>query len=227
MGLAMATNLQKHLQSAGGPALHYTNRTLSRGVPLQELGAVPRANAAELIASSDIIFASLSDDAALAATVDAMLSDTADLTGKIVVDTSTVHPASSAKAADRLREKGVEFVAAPVFGASPVAAKGQLLFIIAGPGAAVQAVEPFIVGVMGRGIIRLGKDVQKATTMKTAGNFITAGMMELIAEAHVFAEKTGLGSEAMEALLEQQYGPLASTMSQRLTTGAYMPPKGM
>lgn len=60
-----------------------------------------------------------------------------------------------------------------------------------------------------------------------ARNFITAGMMELIAEAHVFAEKTGLGSEAMEALLEQQYGPLASTMSQRLTTGAYMPPKGM
>lgn len=169
MGLVMATNLQKHLQSAGGPALQYTNRTLSRGVPLQELGAVPRANAAELIASSDIIFASLSDDAALAATVDAMLSDAADLTGKIVVDTSTVHPASSAKAADRLRERGVEFVAAPVFGASPVAAKGQLLFIIAGPGAAVQAVEPFIVGVMGRGIIRVGEDVQKATTMKTAG----------------------------------------------------------
>lgn len=60
-----------------------------------------------------------------------------------------------------------------------------------------------------------------------ARNFITAGMMELITEAHVFAEKTGLGSEAMEPLLEQQYGPLAFTMSQRLTTGAYMPPKGM
>lgn len=55
---------------------------------------------------------------------------------------------------------------------------------------------------------------------------MTAGMMELVAESHVFAEKTGLGSEAMEALLEQQYGPLAHSMSRRLTTGAYMPAPG-
>lgn len=50
--------------------------------------------------------------------------------------------------------------------------------------------------------------------------------MELVAESHVFAEKTGLGSEAMEKLLEQQYGTLALSMSRRLTTGAYMPPHG-
>ena len=51
-------------------------------------------------------------------------------------------------------------------------------------------------------------------------------MMELIGEAHVFAEKTGLGSAALESLIDQQYGPLALSMSKRLTTGAYMPPPG-
>lgn len=55
---------------------------------------------------------------------------------------------------------------------------------------------------------------------------MTAAMMEVVAEAHVFAEKTGLGSEAMESLVEQQYGPLALSMSKRLTTGAYMPARG-
>lgn len=55
---------------------------------------------------------------------------------------------------------------------------------------------------------------------------MTAAFMEVVAEAHVFAEKTGLGSEAMEALIEQQYGPLPLSMSRRLTTGAYMPAKG-
>ena len=50
-------------------------------------------------------------------------------------------------------------------------------------------------------------------------------MMEIVAEAHVLAEKTGLGNEAMEALLEQQYGPLALAMSKRITTGVYMPPR--
>ncbi len=50
--------------------------------------------------------------------------------------------------------------------------------------------------------------------------------MEIISEAHVFAEKTGLGTGAMEMLLRENYGPLAYTMSQRLTTGAYEPPRG-
>lgn len=55
---------------------------------------------------------------------------------------------------------------------------------------------------------------------------MTAAFMEVVAEAHVFAEKTGLGSEAMETLIGQQYGPLPLSMSKRLTTGAYMPSKG-
>lgn len=50
--------------------------------------------------------------------------------------------------------------------------------------------------------------------------------MEVVAETHVFAEKTGLGTGPVESLIEQQYGPLALSMSKRLTTGAYMPAKG-
>ncbi|KAI8246955.1 Glyoxylate/succinic semialdehyde reductase 2 [Colletotrichum sp. SAR 10_99] len=228
MGIGMAVNLQKHLAQNGAPSLQYHNRTMSRGEPLESIGGIPRPELKHLLTNSDIIFMSLSDDAALELMLDAILGNVApeNLAEKIIVDTSTVHPLSSAKARDRLLEKKAKFIAAPVFGASPVAAEGKLLWIVAGPNDAVDAINPFIVGVMGRGVIRLGEDVQKASMMKTAGNFVTAGMMELVAEAHVFAEKTGLGSEAMEALIEQQYGPLALSMSKRLTTGAYLPGKG-
>ncbi|OJD33992.1 6-phosphogluconate dehydrogenase family protein [Diplodia corticola] len=246
MGLAMATNLQTHLlstTSASNP-LHYHNRTPSRGAPLAALGAVPHPTASSLAAAADIIFLSLADDAALTATLDAILllpspvsgddeqqTLPVDLSHKIVVDTSTVHPSSSSAAAARLQERGAAYVAAPVFGASPVAARGELLFVVAGrPAAAVEAAvgaeRPWMVGVMARAVVGVGEDVRRAGLVKTVGNFVTAGMMELISEAHVFAEKSGLGSEAMEALLEQQYGPLAFNMSKRLTTGAYMPPKG-
>ncbi|KAF4427700.1 2-hydroxy-3-oxopropionate reductase [Colletotrichum fructicola] len=192
MGIGMAVNLQKHLAQNGAPSLQYHNRTMSRGEPLESIGGIPRPEIKHLLTNSDIIFMSLSDDAALESMLDAILGNVApeNLAEKIVVDTSTVHPLSSAKARD------------------------------------LNAINPFIVGVMGRGVIRLGEDVQKSSMMKTAGNFVTAGMMELVAEAHVFAEKTGLGSEAMEALIEQQYGPLALSMSKRLTTGAYLPGKG-
>jgi hypothetical protein len=50
--------------------------------------------------------------------------------------------------------------------------------------------------------------------------------MEIISEAHVFAEKTGPGSDAMETLIQENYGPLAYKMSRRLTTGAYTPARG-
>ncbi|KAH7014941.1 NAD binding domain of 6-phosphogluconate dehydrogenase-domain-containing protein [Ilyonectria destructans] len=226
MGLPMATNLQRHLSKIGGRDLQFYNRTMSRGEPLQGLGGVPATSIKSMVANTDIIFMSLSDDSALKSTLDAVVEAGDALSGKIVVDTSTVHPDSSANAQARLAEKGAKFIASPVFGASPVAAEGKLLWIVAGPDDSVEAISPFLVGVMGRGVIRVGEDVRQSSMMKTAGNFITAGMMELVAEAHVLAEKTGLGSQNLEALIEQQYGPLALSMSKRLTTGAYMPARG-
>lgn len=171
MGLGMATNLQKHLsQTPNAPPLTYHNRTMSRGEPLQQLGASPSASISNLVAASDIIFICVSDDTALAQTVDALVSADGDaLQGKIVVDSSTVHPDSSVAAHDRLVAKGAQFIAAPVFGASPVAAAGQLLYILAGPNAAIEAISPYLVGVMARGSIRLGEDVRQASLLKTAG----------------------------------------------------------
>ncbi|KAH7379792.1 hypothetical protein BKA64DRAFT_713834 [Cadophora sp. MPI-SDFR-AT-0126] len=224
MGLNMAKNLQKHLTTTGAPPLNFTNRTLSRGVALVELGGIPCATIAEVISKSDIIFSSISDDFVLDSIVSEMLA-CGDLGGKIIVDTSTVHPDTSVRAAKKLTEAGAVLAAAPVFGASPVAEAGQLLFVVAGPSAATEAIAPYLKGVMGREVISLGEDVSKASLMKTSGNFITAGMMEIVAEAHVFAEKTGLGSEAMEMLIKENYGPLPYTMSRRLTTGVYVPAK--
>lgn len=47
-------------------------------------------------------------------------------------------------------------------------------------------------------------------------NFITAAMMEMVSEAHVFAEKTGLGSGNLEVLIRENYGELAYTSEQTL-----------
>ena len=226
MGLAMATNLQNHLSKTSSHPLAYFNRTLSRGDPLKAIGGVPAQDISSLAASSDIIFTCLSDDAALESTLDALITSSISIKDKLFVDTSTVHPDSSFKAHDRLSRLGATFIATPVFGATPVAAAGQLLFVLAGSSAAIDRITPYLVGVMARGVIRLSDDVRQSSLLKTAGNFLTAGMMELIAEAHVFAEKAGLPTEAVEELLGAQYGPLAHTMSRRLTGGAYCPAPG-
>ena len=62
MGLAMATNMQKHMQQQQNafPPLKYWNRTLARGKPLDDLGAIACPTIAELAQTSDVIFISVS-----------------------------------------------------------------------------------------------------------------------------------------------------------------------
>lgn len=50
--------------------------------------------------------------------------------------------------------------------------------------------------------------------------------MEVVSEAHVLAEKSGLESSVVEGLLERNYGDYAHGISTRLTTGAYAPAPG-
>lgn len=45
----------------------------------------------------------------------------------------------------------------------------------------------------------------------------------MISEAHVFAEKTGLGSDILETMIGDMFGPVLESYSKRLTTGAYAP----
>lgn len=60
MGIGMALNLQKHLASKGLPPLHYSNRTLSRGEPLKEAGAIPVETFEAVVAKSNTIFTMVS-----------------------------------------------------------------------------------------------------------------------------------------------------------------------
>jgi len=51
--------------------------------------------------------------------------------------------------------------------------------------------------------------------------------MEIVAESMVFAEKTGLGTEVMQKLIQANFGPLAFSDSKRMTEGVYMPGRGI
>lgn len=155
-----------------------------------------------------------------------------NIAGKIIVDTSTVHPDTAAKASEQLAVKGVQFVSSPVFGASTMAAAGKLIFAMAGPNAALEKVKPLVLNVMGRSIIELGQDVKKSSLLKISGfvveyllewqilirtrsNVIVISLMEVISEAQVFAEKTNLGTATMERLISDMFGPVAKSYSQR------------
>ncbi|KAF2189591.1 6-phosphogluconate dehydrogenase-like protein NAD-binding protein [Zopfia rhizophila CBS 207.26] len=225
MGLEMAKNIQVYLQKSDFPPLHYSNRTISRGKPLAELGGVPCRAVGNLVQICNVIFVSVSNDEVLRGVMDEVLSS-GSVAGKIIVDTTTVHPKTSASVSEQLRESGAYFIAAPVFGATPLAQSGQLIVATAGPPSAIQIISPFLKGVIARNVIEVGIEPEKALLLKTTSNFITAGLMYLISEAHVLAEKSGLPASVLENLIGENFGKMAFSDSERMTQGVYYPAEG-
>lgn len=244
MGLAMAQNIQRYISQNKLPALRYSNRTLSRGEPLQKLGGMSCQSIAELAQSCDVIFVSVqihqpffllirvllihlqvSDDSASKSVIQEIISS-GPISSKIILDTTTVHPSTTSSLSSLVQEAGASFIAAPVFGATAVAQAGHLLIAVAGPQEAITAISPFLKGVIARGVIQVGNEPEKALLLKTTSNFITAGLMYLISEAHVLAEKSGLPAPVLETLIQENFGAYTYGVSQRMTTGGYYPAVG-
>ncbi|KAF9871125.1 6-phosphogluconate dehydrogenase family protein [Colletotrichum karsti] len=225
MGLPMALNLHKKLQSHGS-SLTFSNRTLSKGAELVDAGAVAKSSIVEVVQACDDIFTMVSADAVLQSLVDELLASGNSLKGKTLIDCSTIHPDTAALVSERLEAAGASFVAAPVFGASPVAQAGRLVFAMAGPQAALQRLEPLVVDVMGRKVINMGSDVTKAPMLKVTGNVLLVVFLEAISETQVLAEQNGIGMTAMEELIFEVFGPVLGSYSRRLTSGSWAPKEG-
>ncbi|KZM21231.1 uncharacterized protein EKO05_0001417 [Ascochyta rabiei] len=226
MGLAMALNIQKNLQANSQPSLKYWNRTLSKGDPLKKITGEPSPSVGDLASSCGVIFICVSDDGTLDKVINEIEKLGSSLKGKIVVDTTTVHPSTTTSITTRLKAHGASYVAAPVFGSTPTAQIGQLLVAVAGEETAVSTIFPFLKGAIAREVIRVGEDPAQALLLKTTSNMLTAGMMYLISEAHTLAEKSGLPSSVLESLIEQNLGSYAHGVSKRLTSGVYVPAEG-
>lgn len=168
----------------------------------------------------------VSDDQTLKNIVDEIVKYGAGLKGKVFVDTTTVHPSTTTFITNQLEQLGAYYIAAPVFGSTPVAQAGQLLIAVAGNQDAIGMIAPLLKGVIARGVISVGEDPAQALLLKTTSNMLTAGMMYLISEAHTLAEKSGLPSSVLESLIEQNLGTYAHGVSKRLTSGAYLPAEG-
>ncbi|QMW32063.1 hypothetical protein G4B84_007494 [Aspergillus flavus NRRL3357] len=214
MGRPMAENLQRHLANNHERPLIYSNRTLSAGNTLKSLGAVPTTEFTDLIPNDDV----------LQRLMKLAFAGGSDLSNKIFVDCSTVHPDTIKKLSSDLAKHEAVLLSAPVFGGPSVAATGGLVFAISGPESACLTVEKYIADVMGRKLINCGENASNASLLKIGGNIITLSLMEAVGEAQVFAEKTGLGTEAMEQLITESFGPIAGGYSKRLTSGIYAPP---
>ncbi len=183
MGAAMVGRLR----GAGHPVVAW-NRTPARA---KGLDADVAASAAEAAAAADVVLVSLADDAAVMATYPGAGGIAAGLRpGTIVVDTSTVAPATVRKAAELVAERGAVLLDAPVSGSVPVVQQGAITFLVGGPADALDQVRPILSAFATR-IFHLG-GVGSGATMKLSVNSVVYGLNQSVAEALVLAEKAGV-----------------------------------
>jgi 3-hydroxyisobutyrate dehydrogenase len=210
MGRRMATRLV----AAGGEVVVW-NRSPARSSALAELGAVVAGTPAEAAARADVVVLAVSDDAAVRDVVegaDGVLASARQ--GTVVVDTSTVHPATAAAMAHACAGQSVDFVDAPVSGGVEGAANGTLTLFCGGSSDAVARARP-VLEQLGRRIEHLGPTGAGQVT-KAVNQVVLAGTYLGVAEGIAMAEAAGLDPATVVAAIEQ--GAAASwVLSNRAT----------
>lgn len=188
MGTAIAERLL-----AGGYELAVYNRSPEKAEPLRGAGAVMFETAGALAEAVDLVLTSLADDAALESVAAAIAAAARPAT--LLVDLSTVSPGASARVAALADEASLLYLRAPVSGNPSVVPAGNLTFIASGPREAFERAEPTLLAI-GRTVHKVG-DGEQARVVKLAINLVIAGLAELMAEALVLAEASGVTRAAL------------------------------
>src|SRR2546429_8357122 len=129
---AMGSRMATRLLAAHHDVVVY-NRTPERTRPLEQGGAKVAVTAKQLAAGVDIVFSSVTNDAALEQVMfgpDGALAGTRS--GSVVIEMSTVNPRTSRQVHEDARSKGGSVLDAPVSGSTVQAGQGQLVIFLAG-----------------------------------------------------------------------------------------------
>lgn len=184
MGAPMARNLAR-----AGRLAAVWNRTLFKAEALAaELNVTQATDPADLARRCDLIITCVAADEDLLAVIDALAPGLA--AGKIVIDTSTVKPATAIEISQRLSELDCGFLDAPVSGGVEGAQQAALAIMVGGASATLERVRP-ILELIGKRIAHLGP-VGNGQATKAVNQIMAAGINQAVTEALALAEAQGL-----------------------------------
>ena len=186
MGRGMANNLLK-----AGFDVRVWNRTSSRMDELVSAGASAGASPADVAANSDITITCVSDTPDVEAVIlgeNGVLEGATE--GSLVIDCSTISPQVTQEIAQKLGEKGVQMLDAPISGGSEGAANGTLAIMVGGPADQFERAMPAFEA-MGKTITHVGES-GAGQTVKLVNQVLVVGNCLAMCEALLLAEAGGV-----------------------------------
>ena len=198
----MACNL---LQA--GYSLTVFNRTASSCEPLRAAGARVASSPADAAREADVLLLCVSDDRAAEAVLLGPESGDDDKAaihglrpGSLVIDCSTISPATSRRLAAALAERAIRYLDAPVTGGTEGAQAGTLSVLVGGDARDLERARPLL-QVLGGAITHFGP-VGAGQEAKAVNQVLVAGSYAAVAEALQLAERLGLDRQHVVAALK-------------------------
>lgn len=199
LGTPIAENLL-----ASGHQLFVYNRTVSKTKVLTGKGATASPTIQALAKECAVILSIVSDDKALKSIsegpeglIENMLPDA------VHISMSTILPQTAAELHAQHQQKGVHYLAAPVFGRPEAARARKLNFVVSGEEKIRQQAESILKNAGGAGVWDFGDVITAANTVKLCGNFTIAAALEAIGESAALANRSGVDAKKMWAFFGQ------------------------
>ncbi|MBK6906149.1 MAG: NAD-binding protein [Rhodocyclaceae bacterium] len=219
----MGRPLALHLEKAGH-ALHLWARRADTLQPFARVNAKAHVSAAEVARHSDVVITMVAD----APDVEAVCLGLDGIAegakpGLIVVDMSTINPNAARTIAQRLGEKGIEFLDAPVSGGETGAINAALTIMVGGKAEVFEKVKPLF-DKMGKSVTLIG-DSGAGQVAKACNQILTGVGVLAVAEAFNFATKSGVDAgKVREALLGGfAYSKILENHGQRMLDRNFKP----
>lgn len=215
----MGGRMTRRIADAGTSVLGYDPRTGAA----EEAGARAAATAAEVAASSDIVFLSLPDSRVVEAV---LLGDGGVLAaardGAVIVDLSTSAPSSTRRMHELATARGLGYLDVGISGGATAAESGTLTLMVGGEADALdrvrEAVAPFASNVFHVGATGAGH------TTKLLNNFLNAIALSATAEVMVAAKKAGLDLQTVLDVFNKSSGVNFATINRfpKIIHGDYL-----
>ena len=195
MGRPMALNLLR----AGYPLIVH-NRTRAKEKDLVDEGAEAAATPQEVAERAGIVITMLPDSPDVEQVYlgeDGVIAGARR--GQLLIDMSSIAPATAIAVSDAASGKGADMLDAPVSGGDVGARDGTLSIMVGGPEAAFERARPLF-DVLGKTVVRLG-EAGAGQTAKACNQMLVAITIEAVSEALVLASKAGVDPDRLIEVL--------------------------
>jgi len=186
MGKPMASNIL----NAGFPLVVH-NRSRQSVTEMEQQGAEAASSPKDVAQTADVVFTMLPEDSHVEEVVAGKNGVLEGLQhGAVVVDMSTISPATAKKLATRVEDAGGYMLDAPVSGGDVGAKEATLSIMVGGKSEVFERVLPLFQK-MGKNINHIG-DCGAGQVAKAANQIIVGLTIEAVAEALIFTKKSGV-----------------------------------